>query len=154
MAKIRQQTFTVVATGIGRKDYSQQVEVSVEPIIRSYQDSYVLDEVYTVDASSSRTIDITIPTDTVVLLYDFLASLTANRLLGFQVLALDSAGVASSIFSKRGYQKVEHHHSRGAPVFLQVRIILTNHCDEDVTVYVTLVGIITGVEEYYQRIAT
>lgn len=29
-------TFTVTPTGVGRKDYSQNVEVSVEPVIRSH----------------------------------------------------------------------------------------------------------------------
>lgn len=134
-------------------DYSQQVEYSVEPIVRSYQDSYVLDEVYTVSASSSRTIDVTIPVSTVVLLYDFLASCTKNQLLGFQVYALDSAGLASSIFSKHGYQKVEHHHSRGAPVYAQIRIVLTNGCSVAIDVYVTIAGIVTGVEEYYQTVS-
>lgn len=154
MARIRQQTFPVTATGVGRKDYSQQVEYSVEPVVRSYQSSYVLDEVYTVSASSTRTINVAIPISTVVLLYDFLASCTANRLLGFQVYALDTTGLVSSIFSKHGYQKVEHHHSRGAPVFAQIRIVLSNTCDTPVDVYVTIVGIVTGVEEYYQRVGT
>lgn len=154
MAKIRQQTFTVTATGVGRKDYSQQVEYSVEPVVRSYQDSYVLDEVYTVDASSSRTITVDIPVSTVVLLYDFLASCTANRLIGFQVSAVDSAGLTSSIFSKYGYQKVEHHHSRGAPVLASVQIVLTNGCASSVDIYVTLVGIVTGVEEFFQTVSS
>lgn len=155
MAKIRQQTFPVTATGIGRKDYSQQVEQSVEPIMRSYQRSYVLDEVYVVDGSSTRTIDVSIPADTVVLLYDFLASHTvANQVLGLQVQALDSTGVASSIFSKFGTQYVEHHHSRGAPVFQQIRIILTNVSGLAKTIYVTIAGVETSVEEYSQELAS
>lgn len=155
MGKIRQQVFTVNPTGVGRKDYSQQVEQSVEPIVRSYQDSYVLDEVYTVNGLSTRTINVTIPTNTVILLYDFLASqVGAANILGLQVLAVDSVGLASSIFSKFGIQHVEHHHSRGAPVFQQIRIILTNTAVGAITAYVTIAGIITGVQEYYQRVAT
>lgn len=153
MAKIRQQTFAVTATGVGRKDYSQQVEQSVEPIVRSYQGSYVLDEVYVVGAASTRTIDVAIPTDTVVLLYDFIASQTgAAAVVGLQVYALDAAGNASSIFSKFGIQNVEHHHSRGAPVFQQIRIVLTNP-GALATLYVTIAGIVTGVEEYYQELS-
>lgn len=140
---------------MGRKDYSQQVEYSVEPIVRSYQDGYIFDQLYTVDAASSMTINVTIPTNTVVLLYDFLASCTnATTVLGMQVLAVDSAGLASSIFSKYGTQHVEHHHSRGAPVFQQIRIILTNTAGGQRTIYVTIAGIVTGVEEYHQRIST
>lgn len=155
MAKIRQQTFPVIATGIGRKDYSQQVEQSVEPIVRSYQGSYVLDEVYVVAGSSTRTVDVSIPADTVVLLYDFLAShVTADQVLGLQVLAIDSTGVASSIFSKFGIQHVEHHHSRGAPVFQQIRIVLTNVSVLPKTIYVTIAGIETSVEEYSQELAS
>lgn len=155
MAKIRQQTFPVTATGVGRKDYSQQVESSVEPIVRSYQDSYVLDEVYVVNGLSTRTINVTIPSDTVVLLYDFLASQTgAANVIGLQVFAIDATGLASSIFSKFGIQDVEHHHSRGAPVFQQIRIILTNTAVGALSIYVTIAGIITSVEEYYQRVST
>lgn len=152
MAKISQITFPVNVIGVGRKDYSQQVEYSVEPIVRSYQDSYVLDEVYTVAANSTRTITVNIPVSTVVLLYDFLASCTANRMIGLQVNAVDTAGLVSSIFSKHGYQKVEHHHSRGAPVLAQIQVILSNDCDTSVDIYVTLVGIVTGVEEYFQTV--
>lgn len=154
MAKIRQQTFNVTATGVGRKDYSQQVEYSVEPVVRSYQSSYVLDEVYTVGASSTRTIEVDIPVSTVVLLYDFLASCTANKLLGFKVSAIDSAGVTSAIFSKHAYQKIEHHHSRGAPVLAKIEIELINVCDTAIDIYVTLVGIVTGIKEYYQTVST
>lgn len=155
MAKIRQQTFAVTATGVGRKDYSQAVESSVEPIVRSYQESYVLDEVYTVNGLSTRTIDVDIPTDTVVLLYDFLASqLTAGVIIGLQVYAIDSAGLASSIFSKFGLVNVEHHHSRGAPVFQKIRIVLTNTNAVARDIYVTMAGIVTGIEEYYQRLSS
>lgn len=154
MAKIRQQTFAVTPTGIGRKDYSQQIEQSVEPIVRSYQQSYILDEVYVVDALSTRTIDVDIPLDTVVLLYDFLASqVDAADVLGLQVYAIDTTGVASSIFSKFGVQQVEHHHSRGAPVFQQIRIVLTNPTGASMTVYLTIAGIQTSVEEYHQELS-
>lgn len=147
-------TFAVTATGVGRKDYSQQVEQSVEPIVRSYQSPYVLDEVYVVGAASTRTINVTIPTDTVVLLYDFLASQTgAANVVGLQVYAVDATGLANSIFSKFGVQAVEHHHSRGAPVFQQIRIVLTNP-GAQATIYVTIAGIMTGVEEYYQEVAS
>jgi len=147
--------FTVTPTGVGRKDYSLQAEYSVEPIVRSYQNPYVLDEIYSVLANSSRTIDVAIPADTVVLLYDFLASVPRNCLLGFEVDAIDVAGgLANAIFSKAEYQRVEHHHSRGAPVFLTIRIILTNYCSFAVDVSVSLAGVYTGVQEYYQRVAT
>jgi hypothetical protein len=149
------ETFPVETTGVGRKDYSQQVEYSVEPIVRSYQNAYLLDEIYLVPAGSVRTIDVNIPSETVVLLYDFIASISRNCLLGFEVQAIDVAGgLANPIFSKADYQKVEHHHSRGAPVFLTIRIILTNYCTFDLDVSVTLAGIYTGVQEYHQSVAT
>lgn len=155
VAVTKRETFTVPATGIGRKDYSQDVQYSVEPIVRSYQNAYLHDEVYAVLAGQTRTIDVQIPLQTVVLLYDFLASITSNRLIGFGVAAIDVAGgLANSIFLKAGYQAVPHHHSRGAPVFLTIRITLINYCDEDLDVAVTLAGVYTGVEEYHQRIAS
>ena len=154
MAKIKQESFAISVTGVGRKDYSQQVEYSVEPIVRSYQNAYVFDEVYAVQAGQTRTIDVNIPADTVVLLYDFLASIPSNRLIGFQVLAIDVAGgLANSIFGKAEYQRVEHHHSRGAPVFLVIRLVLTNYCDVDLDINVSLAGVYTGVQEYHQLVA-
>lgn len=154
MARIRQLTFNVPVVGVGRKDYSQQIEYSVEPIIRSYQESYVHDEVYVVDATSTRVIDVAIASETVVLLYDFLASqVDAADILGLQVQAIDTTGQVSTIFSKYGLQQVTHHHTRGAPVFRAIRVTLTNPTGAQMLVYVTIAGIRTGIEEYYQRVA-
>lgn len=155
VAKTKQEIFTVVPTGVGRKDYSEQVEYSVEPVVRSYQNAYTHDEVYTVPAGTTRTIDVAIPSNTVVLLYDFFASIFSNRLIGFEVRAVDVAGgLANPIFSKAEYQCVEHHHSRGAPVFLIIRIILTNYCPVNLDISVSLAGVYTSVEEYEQMVAT
>jgi len=154
VAKIKMETFSVAVTGVGRKDYSQEVQFSVEPVIRSYQHPYVFDEVYALNAGETRTIDVAIPSDTVVLLYDFLCSCPANVLLGFEVLAIDQDGTVGSIFGKSGYQKVGHHHSRGAPVFRTIRIILTNYSDLALSsVAVSLHGVYTSEQQYYMRVA-
>jgi len=152
VAKIKTETFTVTKTGVGRRDYSQEVQFSTEPIVRSYQNSYVHDEVYTLAAGQTRTIDVAIVGNTVVLLYDFLLSAPINGLLTFEVQAIDQAGVVASIFRKSDYQKVAHHHSRGAPVFRTIRLILTNHCDVDIAnAQVTINGIYTSDTEYHMR---
>ena len=154
MATQKKENFAVAATGVGRKDYSQQVEQSVEPIVRSYQNAYVHDEVYSVLAGQTRIIDVQIPSDTVVLLYDFLASTLSNRLIGFGVSAIDAVGgLVNPIFLKSGYQAVPHHHSRGAPVFMTIRLTLTNYCTIDIDISVTLAGVYTGVQEYHQQVA-
>jgi hypothetical protein len=159
VAKTKLESFNVAVAGVGRKDYSQDVQYSVEPIIRSYQLPYVLDEVYTVGAGQTRTIDVSIPSQqvgnrhySVVLLYDFLASCLANALIGFQVQAVDADGTVGSIFNKSGYQKVEHHHSRGAPVFRTIRIILTNYHSVALDINVSLHGVYTSREEYFMTV--
>ena len=74
-------TVTVPALGVGRKDYSTNVEMSVEPLIRSWQEEYQFYDTFVVPAGYSVTREIDIPTQTVVMMYDVYLSTTLNALL-------------------------------------------------------------------------
>lgn len=153
IARTRVETFTVTPTGVGRPDYSQNVEYSVEPIVRSMQTPYVHEDVYALLAGETRTVDVAIPSGMVVLLYDFLMSCPANVLLSFQIQTIDADGTVNTAFFKSAYQKVEHHLIKGVPVFQAIRLILTNQGEIALTnVEVSCVGIQLTQQEYYQRI--
>ena len=153
MAKLRTETFTVTPTGVGRRDYSQDVQFSVEPTIRSYQLPYTFQEAYILNAGQTRTIDINVPAGQVVMLYDMLMCCPANVLLSFEVQTIDTDGVVNSVFHKAGYQKVDHHLPRGVPVFSAIRLIMTNNSTLNLTdVQVSLAGQQMSQEEYFMRL--
>ena len=153
MAKLRTETFAVTPTGVGRKDYSQDVQFSVEPTIRSYQLPYTFQEAYILNAGQTRTIDINVPTGQVVMLYDMLMCCPANVLLSFEVQTIDMDGTVNSVFHKSGYQKVDHHLPRGVPVFATIRLIMTNNSTLNLTdVEVSLAGQQMSEEEYFMRL--
>jgi len=153
MAKIKVETFTVPVTGVGRRDYSQDVQLAVEPTIRSYQEPYTFQEVYVLNAGQTRTIDIDIPSGQVVMLYDWLCCCPANVLLSFEGQTIDQDGTVNSVFHKAGYQKVDHHLPRGVPVFRTIRLIITNYSTLNLTdVEVSLAGSQMSQEEYYMRL--
>ena len=154
MVKEKETRFTVSTTGVGRKDYSLDVEFSVEPIVRSYQSSYVYDEVYALTGGQTRTIDIPVSTGYVRLLYDFLLSCPANVLLGFIVQSVEADGTVNNIFEKVGYQRIEHRHDRGAPIFNMIRVTITNYSDLDLTsVALNLTGISMTTDQYYLEVS-
>lgn len=153
MAKIKTETFSVTTTGIGRRDYSQDVQLAVEPTIRSYQEPYTFQDVYAINAGQTRTIDVAIPSGQVVMLYDMLACCPANVLLSFEVQTIDQDGTVNSVFHKAGYQKVDHHLPRGVPVFRTIRLIIINYSTLNLTdVEVSLAGSQMSQEEYFMRL--
>ncbi|GAI51507.1 unnamed protein product, partial [marine sediment metagenome] len=106
---------TVAPWGTGRKDYSENVEYSVEPVIRGPQTQYnYYLEIPNVAAGGSATVDIDITADTVVILYDFYLTATADVMLDFNIFAL-SNGVAATIFRDRGFQRIYHPIPQGFP---------------------------------------
>lgn len=153
IARIRREVFTVTPTGVGRRDYSQDVQFSVEPTIRSMQERYVFENVYILYGGQTRTIDVAIPAGQVVLLYDFLLNCPANILLSFQVQTIDADGTINTVFFKAAYQKVEKHLKKGVPVFQTIRIIMTNNSSLNLSsAEVSCAGIQLSAQEYYQRI--
>ncbi len=125
-----EQTFAVTPLGIGRRDYSQNVEVSVEPVIRSWETAYT----YSVQAMLNPGVTVldlqTRPVDRVWMLYDFFVSVPANVLLQLDAIAVPITGPEAAFLQEYDYQNIEKHLSRGMPIgkFLSgYRLEITNH---------------------------
>ena len=145
--------FVVESRGVGRKDYSLMTEFSVEPTIRSYQSLYSHYDLISVPALGSIVIDVVIPLEQVVLLYDFLASIPSNNLIRMIVTAVApdlSTGIA---VDKSGYQVVEAHLLKGYIFFHIIRLTLYNYRDvEETDMRVSLTGLYTSEKEYYMSL--
>jgi len=140
-------TSIVEAKGVGRKDYSSGVELSVEPVIRSYQSVYSAWDLVTVPAVSDLIVDIPIATGYVAIVNDFFASFPGLTLLEMKVKAV-SNGVVADIVAKSGYGSVVAHLPKGFPFDEIVRFILHNYAAFDILVDIGAVGIYTDSEHY------
>jgi len=143
-------TFAVVPTGVGRKDYSENIEYATEPLIRSWQSRYSHSEVVSVPAGGSvvRTLVLTI--EHVVMLHDLGISANRNVLIGLYVEAYNpDTGIWAPIASEMGYQKVIMQISAGFPIFDRYRITITNHSSHDLDIPFNAAGIETTEEKYY-----
>lgn len=106
------ETYPVEAKGIGRRDYSSATEVSVEPVICSWQNLYTYSRTATVPALGTFTRDVEVPLAQVVLLYDVFASIPANYLIRVILQAIDAVGTVMTAFDKSRYQQISHHFNR------------------------------------------
>jgi len=144
------ETFAVPAKGVGRKDYSAATEMSVEPVISSWQSVYLYYEALFVPAGGSIVRDVDTPLNQVVLLYDFFASIPANRLIRLKVEAVDALGVAYINVDEAAYQTVATHISKGYPFFKTIRFTAYNYGDEDEwNFWIGCAGLYTSEEQYY-----
>jgi len=121
------QEYAVQVQGIGRLDYSSGVEVTTEPFVTSWQSGYNYANMISVPAAGSTVVDVAIPTALVVILYDFFASIPANRLIRLVVETLDTLGVSSRPVDKSGYQSIRAHVSKGIYSVTTIRFTLYNY---------------------------
>jgi hypothetical protein len=144
-------TFPVTATGVGRKDYSANVEYSVMPLIRSWQSKYVYSELITVPAGAEVTQLITIVTGTVIIVYDVAISAPKNALLRLMVDLWSPlfGGVWNMVLVKLGYQKVDISLRDGFPFFAQYRVKIRNYGSDDLVVPLNISGIVTDETDYW-----
>ena len=141
---------TIESWGTGRKDYSKNIEYSTEPIIRGPQTQYVYSvELLEVAANSTTTVDVDIPADTVVMLYDFYLSANKNVYISLQIRALGTTGTYATIFKDEGYQRIAHPIPPGFPIFNSYRYIYANQSDEQIDMELSIAGIYTTEDEYY-----
>ena len=143
--------FAVPEKGIGRKDYSINVETSVEPMIRSWEEQYThCQEWVDVEAGESNTENIVLPTDYVYILYDFTLSTLANTLIGLEAHAVGADEIVAPIFEDTKYQRIYHPIPRGFPFFHIIRIVVKNLGDETLdSLVLSLAGIKTAESAYY-----
>jgi hypothetical protein len=142
---------TVSSWGTGRPDYSVNIEYSTEPILRSHQNqyNYYLEITDLAPSSSLTTLDIDIPIDTVVLLYDFCLTSVKNQLLEFIVQAKGTGGGYTTIFYDENYQNIYHPIPNGFPFFDEYRIKYRNRGQSDTDLILSIHGLYTGEDEYY-----
>lgn len=141
-------TFAVEPKGVGRKDYSSGTEMSVEPVIRSYQDVYSHFDTVTVPAGATVVKDVSVDLGFVVLLYDYFAAIPSTQLVSLSVRSV-TAGIAARFLEVSKHGSITEHISKGVPFFETVRFSITNSGAIDVDVTFGAVGIITSRENYY-----
>lgn len=144
---------TTPSLGIGRKDYSQAIEASVEPLISSYQEEYSDWDYVFVPAGADVTKDFIIASDKVVLAHDFWGQIAQHTLLGLQVFAfrlLPLPPVLRLVLVTNDYGPIEEHITKGVPFYQeQVRMIFHNYAAEDLWVYAGFAGIVTDASQYF-----
>lgn len=149
MVTVVEKTYAVTPTGVGRKDYSINVERSTESVIRSWQATYFHPEILmAMAAGEARTVNITIPSDYVILLYDVRLVTEINVLIELEIQEQDVLGVWSPLYRQMGYARIIDHITQGFPVFRDYRIIATNHSTLVIDEVFTVSGIETTRQEY------
>lgn len=142
--------WTVTATGVGQRDYAVGVEYSAEPVIMSYQSVYTYSESISVSAGEDEVIDIEVPSENVVIIYDFSASVPSNLLVEMRIDIVDIEGVATTAIDKISYQMVEAHPTKGVPFFHIIRFVVHNYSDEGIDyMRINCAGLYTSLERYY-----
>lgn len=141
---------TVAARGTGRKDYSQNIEFIVEPLIRSYQQQYTYyDEYDDVAPGSSAIVDIPITTGTVAFVYDFRLATFAKILIGLTIQAVGTDGVVAHVAYARGYTNLYHNIPAGFPFFNIIRATYYNLSDKTADLVLSMSGMYTSEKEYH-----
>jgi hypothetical protein len=138
----------IAAVGVGRADYSQNIEQSVEPIITSWQREYQHYEEFTVGAGASVTKDIDIESATVAIIYDYYLSSFSSVVLDLDVEALLVSGAYVPIAMKSALQAVDIRLAKGFPMFRRWRITVTNHGGADADCHFSAHGIVTDETMY------
>lgn len=154
MVLVSRKTFAVKPVGVGRKDFSQNVEKSVEPQIRSWQQEYKHFEEIDVPGTDTVLTEIPITAQTVVIVYDFYLSAPRNVLLHMKLEFLTADGTWGLLIEKSGYQVVPINYARGFPLFRRYRVEITNYADEDVTCRFSAHGTETEENIYYGEIVS
>ncbi len=152
MVQVSRKTYSVTPIGVGRPDYSQNVELSVEPQIRSWQQEYQHYEEINVPAGESETSEIEITERTVVLVYDFYLSAPRNVLLHMNLEFYTAAGIWASLIESSGYQSVPIHYKKGFRLFRKYRVTITNYGEVDVLCSFSGHGMVTPQNIYYGEI--
>lgn len=121
--------FRVQAKGIGRKDYSQGIESSVEPLIQSYQSEYADWGAFTLASGIDVQINFPIPSGKVVIGYDFYVTFPRNCLVGLEVSAYRSLPTPGyiTVLVARKYGLIEEHIIKGVPFYGGMDVICIVH---------------------------
>lgn len=143
-------TITVPALGAGRVDYSTNVEYMVDTVMRSWQTSYyVVMGIAPVASGASVTIEIPIPANYVVMLYEVGLDSALNVLVDLEVQAWESTlGIWVAFHRKRKFQSTEQEITAGVPLFQKYRITVRNFAAIAVAYVFSAHGIYTDLQHY------
>jgi len=144
----REATFTVDAVGVGREDYSDRIEHSVEPTTRGYQSDYNHWEAVTFVAGADTEVEISVTTDYVDIIYDYYLSVPTSVLMDLLVETVND-GVAGSVVNKWGYGTIHAYLPKGFAFLETIKFTVHNYADEDIDGYIGALGIETTQEQYY-----
>lgn len=137
-------TFTVTATGVGRTDYSQDVQKTVEPVAYNWQETYSDYQAFSLNVGESATIEIPIALLHKILLYEYYLSCYPASNLLLQVDYFDATtGLWSNLIAKTANQHVDVRFERGFPFTTKYRIIATNLGVGAIDCYYSAHGILT-----------
>lgn len=143
-----QRTFSVPGLAAGRRDYGAAIESAVEPMIRSYEDEYHYFEVIDVGAGGSVQREISLTADTVVIVYDFLLSCPVHQRIEL-VFEFYVAPAYTELMRKSGLGLVEIHLAKGFPLFDKYRLTINNLGAVNVSLPLSVHGIVTAEDQYY-----
>ncbi len=125
----------VISRGTGRKDYSQNVETSVVPIIRSHQQRIF----YTLSFSlpSFSYVDLVVPLTSggFSMFYNFFLSASSNELIELSVYYENGL-----VTDKMGYQVVDLPFLQGFP-FAELTIRVINYGTDISDLYLSAAGL-------------
>lgn len=142
----------VTPIGVGRKDYSENVEFAVEPQIRSYQSLYAYNTTRRLGPLSADTFTITVPSGSVAIIHDIILSVPANVLIGLDVVAVEGGVSMATPVSDTKYQIIAEHRSQGYPAFETLVITLYNYSSLTLDFVLNLTGFQVSREQYYQAV--
>jgi hypothetical protein len=148
-----ERTEPITPTGVGRKDYSEMVEQSVEPLIRSYQEEFhAVLTILNVPPGGTITVDVPITSKYVAILYNFNVAVYRNVLIGLVVSAVAVDGTVAPVITENKYQRIKATLARGFPFFRTIRVAVSNYGDVALDFDFHCNGIYTSEEEYYLTI--
>lgn len=144
---------TTPSLGVGRKDYSQGVEESVEPLISSYQDEYSDWGAFTVPAGADLTINFTMPAGKVVIGYDFFCQFYCNTLMSLRISAYRLHPMPPGyyvVFSTQKYGSIEKHITKGVVFYAgwDAVWVFHNYAAFDVDVAIGYNGLVMDSNRY------
>lgn len=131
MTRTAQRTFSVASTGVGRTDYSQDVQKSVEPITFNWQETYREFQTFTLNVGETATFDVHTPSLYQIILYNLYLSCVpvSAILLDVQNLATSftlGTTFLSSFITKTGNGFVDVLLEKGQLVTELYRVNATN----------------------------
>lgn len=144
------QTFAVTPTGVGRTDYSQGVEASVEPIIRSWQAPYQVYSSFHLTPLTSHIEEFLILAGFVAVPFDFYLSSIPAVALDLAIDVFSSNGIYERAVQKSGTQFIDVRVAKGIPFTTKWRITARNNDAFIATdCYFSAFGITAGESSYY-----